>query len=190
MNFKLTILIIAAILFSSIAAFSQEQKRETYKNELGIDVANILTFLSKKNESYLINYKRNLKGRHYLRTGLNGEWSSKNKKDGYRAIGVKVGYEMCYPVAYDRWKLHWGLDATFRYSSTNFLPSSSIRYGIGPIIGFAFFISKHFSVSTELGANFFYTDFRNPESYDPRDNDNVWDITIGSVGMVVVSYHF
>jgi len=164
------------------------KQSEVYKNELGIDVANIITFLSKKNESYLINYKRWLTSQHKLRSGLNLDWST--SKDGYKAIGMKVGYERNLQIVSDHWRLHWGIDASFRYQANNFQPNKSIRYGLSPIIGFSYFPVKRFSISTEVGINFLYTDYRNPASFDPTDSANVWDINIGSVGMLVIHYHF
>lgn len=159
-----------------------------YKNTIGIDVANIIPFFAKKNESYLINYKRLLSPKNVLRTGLNVEWST--SKDGYKGVGIKIGYERAYQIVSRHWRLHWGMDASFRYLASNFQPNKSFRYGISPIVGFSYFPVRRFSISTEVGVNFFYTDFRNPDSYDPRDNANVWDINVGSVGMLVISYHF
>jgi len=194
------IIIALAVLLCSTAIVAQNAERKerlkkyilqdtvVYKNTIGIDIAYIITFLSKKNESYLVNYKRHLSKKSALRTGLNVEWST--SKDGYRGVGIKIGYERIYPIVSKHWKLHWGADATFRYLASNFQPNESLRYGISPIIGFSYFPVRRFSISTEIGVNFMYTDYRNPASYDPRDNANVWDINVGSVGMIVISYHF
>jgi len=203
MHLKRIILIALAVLLCSTASLAQDTEKkekakrklfpdietiEVYKNVLGIDIANIINILSKKNESYLINYKRHLSKKHALRTGLNFEWST--SRDGYIGMGVKVGYERIYPIVSQHWQLHWGVDATFQYLASNFQPNTSFRYGAGPLIGFSYFPVRRFSISTEVGINFMYTDHRNPESYDPRDNANVWDIKVGSVGMLIVSYHF
>jgi hypothetical protein len=161
---------------------------ESYKNEIGIDVANVLTFLSKKNESYLINYKRHFSEKHVLRSGLNLDWST--AKDGYKGISVRMGYERGHPVVSNYWRLHFGIDASFSYRANNFQPNKAIRYGAHPLIGFSYFPVKRFSISTEMSLNFFYTDYRNPGSFDPSDNQNVFDVNIGSVGMLVISYHF
>jgi hypothetical protein len=159
-----------------------------YKNEIGIDVANILTFLSKKNESYLINYKRHFSEKHVLRSGLNLDWST--AKDGYKGGSVRMGYERGLPIVSNHWKLHFGADASFSYRANNFQPNKAIRYGVHPLIGFSYFPVKRFSISTEMSLNFFYTDHRNPSSFDPSDNDNTFDVNVGSVGMLVIHYHF
>ncbi|MDR3093698.1 MAG: hypothetical protein LBU62_03510 [Bacteroidales bacterium] len=119
---------------------------------------------------------------------MNLDWST--SQDGHKTIGVKSGYERGFPIVSDHWKLHYGLDASFLYQTNNFQSNKKLRYGLSPIIGFSYFPVRRFSISTEMGINFFYTDYRKPASFDPEDSKNVWDINIGSVGMLVVSYHF
>jgi len=193
------LLAVAVLLYSTAIMAQNVEKKErirknllqdtvVYKNAMGIDVAYIITLLGKKSESYLLNYKRNLSKRSALRTGLNFEWST--AKDGYKGAGVRVGYEHIYPIVSYHWKIHWGVDASFRYLARNFQPNKSYRYGVSPVAGFSYFPVRRFSISTEVCINFMRTHFRNPESFDPRDNANVWDINIGSVGMLVISYHF
>ncbi|MDR2814903.1 MAG: hypothetical protein LBB79_09685 [Prevotellaceae bacterium] len=184
-------LIIATIAtLQAIVAIAQESPAltDSYRNDIGIDVANILTFLSKKNESYLINYKLHLSEKHVLRSGLNLDWST--SKDGYKGIGLRAGYERGLPIASNQWKLHFGADASFSYRANNFQPNKAIRCGLHPLIGFSYFPVSRFSVSTEMSLNFFYTDYRNPSSFDPADNENTFDVNIGSVGMLVIHYHF
>jgi hypothetical protein len=170
------------------AAQSSPPPADSYKNELGVDIANILTFLSKKNESYLVSYKRRFAGRHVLRSGLNLEWST--AKSGYKAVGVRAGYERGSAIGSDRWRLHAGADASFSYRANNFQPAKAIRYGWHPLVGFSYFPVARFSISTEMCLNFYYTDHRNSASYDASANDNVFDVNIGSVGMIVIHYHF
>jgi hypothetical protein len=186
----LKFIITAIVLSQTIAVIAQSSSvpSDIYKNEIGIDIANILTFLSKKNESYLINYKRHFSEKHTLRSGLNLDWST--AEDGYRGMGIRMGYERGSPIVSNYWKLHFGIDVSFSYRANNFQPNKAIRYGAHPLIGFSYFPVKRFSISTEMSINFFYTDYRNPGSFDPSDNQNVFDINIGSVGMLVIGYHF
>jgi hypothetical protein len=186
---KMKFILTAILCVCSIAVFSQDTGRsKRLKNEIGLDIANVITFLSKKNESYLLNYKHHFTEKHTLRSGLDLDWS--NARDGYKSGKVRVGYECGYPIVSDHWKLHWSVDASFRYHTHNSQPNNAIRYGLTPIIGFSYFPVRRFSISTEMGINFHYTDYRNPASFDPRDNTNVWSINVGSVGMVMLSYHF
>jgi hypothetical protein len=179
----------AILMFFGIAVFAQRSDTTaTYKNEIGVDVANILTFLSKKSESYLLNYNRRITERHTLRSALNLEWST--AQNGYNAINFRVGYARNLPLIADKWRLYYGADASFYYWASNFQPNKVIRGGLHPVLGVSYFLVKQFSVSTEMTLNLFYTDYRNPSSFDPNDNKNVFDVNVGSVGMVVLSYHF
>ena len=185
---KFIIAIIVTLQAIVVVAQDSPTLVDKYKNDIGIDVANILTFLSKKNESCLINYKRHFSEKHILRSGLNLDWST--AEDGYKGIGIRMGYERGYPIVSGHWRLHFGADASFSYRANNFQPNKAIRYGLHPLIGFSYFPVKRFSISTEMSLNFFYTDYRNPGSFDPSDNENTFDISIGSVGMLVIHYHF
>ena len=174
------------LCFCSTSIFAQNSGY--YKNELGIDVANIITFLSKKQESYLINYKRHISNKSALRCGLNFDWSGAS--DGYKSVGIRGGYERNFAIVAERWRLHYGSDVSFNHLARNYMPNSYTRYGISPLIGFSYFPVKQFSISTEAGINFYYTDYRNPESIVPQDNENVFSVNVGYVGMVMVAYHF
>jgi len=174
------------LLFCSIVAVAQNANH--YKNSLGVDVANILTFLSKKRESCLINYKHHCTEYYALRSGLNLDWST--AMDGYKSIGIRLGYERNTQMVAQHWKLHYGADALVSYLKRNYMPNTYFRCGISPLIGFSFFPVTQFSLSTEAGINFFYTDYCNPQSNVPQDNENTLDVNIGYVGMLIVGYHF
>lgn len=176
------------LVLYSYSASVIAQNNKLYKNELGIDIANVVTFLSKKQESCLINYKRHFSEKSAFRSGLNLDWS--NASDGYKSVGIRGGYERSLPVTNSQWRLYFGSDASFTYLARNYMPNSFIRYGLSPLIGFSYFPVQQFSVSTEAGINFQYTDYRNPGSIVPQDNENVFGVNVGYVGMVVVAYHF
>jgi hypothetical protein len=176
---------------ASIAVVAQERTSvpaDSFRNELGIDMANVLTFLSKKSESYLVNYKRHLRGQHVLRSGLNFEWSTSN--DGYKGIGLRLGYERQHPIANEHWRLHWGADASYSYRSNNFQPNRTMRGGLHPLIGFSFLPVPQFAIGTEVCLNLFYTDRYNPDSFDPEDNKPFFDTDLSSVGMVIITCRF
>jgi hypothetical protein len=169
---------------SSIAVHAQE----VFRHEVGIDVANVITFLSKKKESYLVNYKLHFNNRYALRSGFDIDWS--NSSDGYKILNLKLGFQRNMPFALNHWQLYYGADGVYAYWSRNFMPSYYLRWGASPLLGVSYYISPRFSVSTEAGINFLYTDYRNPESQIPEDNENAFDVNIGYVGMLVASYHF
>lgn len=176
------------ILTSSIAVFSQTEiePEQLYKNEIGIDIANVLTFLERDEQSYLINYKRHFRNNTALRLGFNFDVSTDNSKGKY--FDGKLGYE-AYLVK-NKWQLIGGFDGSFSYKKGNFQSNYINIIGLSPLVGVRYNFSKHFSIATECKLNILYYMYRNPESFDANANRNEFDINIGSVGMLIISYHF
>jgi hypothetical protein len=176
------------IILSSVAVFSQAeiQSKKLYKNEIGIDVANILTFLERNTQSYLINYKRHFQNNTALRLGFNFDISSDNDKGNY--FDGKLGYE-AYLIK-NKWQVIGGFDGSYSYDKANYQSNYINVIGFSPLIGVKYHLSKHFSIATECKLNFLYNMYSDPESFDPEANREEWDINIGAVGMLIVSYHF
>jgi len=185
---------IKAILFAasliSIPVFSQIESSQVpvMKNEIGIDLASVLTFLSRKSESYSFGYKSHITEWDVLRLGLNIDCGT--AKDDMINIGSRLGYEYDYPIMDRHWGLYIGSDLSFYYSANNFQLNKTTRYGLTPLIGVNYFFTNCFSLSTEVGLNLFYSQYRNPDSFDPVDNSSAFNTNIGSVGMIVLTYHF
>jgi hypothetical protein len=172
----------------NIVAQNKLDDVDYYKNEIGIDVSNIITVLTKKPESYLLNYKRYLNKKQAIRGGLDIEWSTSN--DGYKGLKSKVGYEWDKTIGDWKWRFFYGSDVSFLYRANNFQTNKTIRGGIHPFIGFAHYFVKQFSIATELNLNFFCSRTIKPNSFNPDDNKTVFDMSVGSVGMLLICYHF
>ncbi|MDR0604628.1 MAG: hypothetical protein LBG80_10035 [Bacteroidales bacterium] len=177
-------------VFFSFNLIAQNNTGEVdyYKNEIGIDVSNIITVLTKKPESYLLNYKRYVSEKKAIRGGLDIEWSTSN--DGYKGLKSKIGYEWDKTIGQWKWRFFYGTDASFLYRANNFQTNKTIRGGIHPFIGFAYYLVKQFSIATELNLNFFCSRRIKPNSFDPADNKNIFEMNVGSVGMLFICYHF
>jgi hypothetical protein len=185
---KIFATIILVFSLFNLTAQDNSNDPDYCKNEIGIDVANIITVLSKKPESFLLNYKRYLNGKNAVRVGLDVEWSTSD--DGYKGIKNKVGYEWDRIIINWKWQFRYGTDISFLYRANNFQSNKTIRGGIHPFIGFAHYFARQFSVATELNLNFFCSRQIKSNSFDARENKTVFDISVGSVGMLLVCYHF
>jgi hypothetical protein len=144
--------------------------------------------LTKKNESYLLNYKRYLNRKNAVRSGLDIEWSTSD--DGFKGLRSKVGYEWDRSIKNWKWQFGYGTEVSFLYRANNFQTNKTIGGGIHPFIGFAHYFVKQFSIATELNLNFFWSKKIKPGSFDANDNKTVFDVSIGSVGMLLICYHF
>ena len=163
-----------------------QEKTRKRKHEIGIDVANALTFIKKSDQSYLINYKylttRNLK----IRAGLNLELSDEQSEGIYPDI--RVGFQKERKDG--KWSFLYGADGSFRYFKNNSLTSYQFRYGIAPLIGVQYYVHEKFSISTEGTLNLFFYQMRDPDSFDRSANQDYYSFGIGSIGMVFLYYHF
>jgi hypothetical protein len=188
---SIKILLAIVFLCASIHARCQfiDFKTDTvrvYKNELGIDLANVMTFLKRDPQSYLINYKYYLTPKSALRGGLNLDVSSVREDGNY--VNSRVGYER--GIQSERWRLFYGVDASFSYSKNNLQSNKTYRVGVEPLVGASYYISKHFSISSEIKLNYFYYIYRDPGSFDPEANTEENQLSVGSVGMILLNYHF
>ncbi len=191
-SFKIKSLFIIVLLFyGSLTCRAQVQHFEkdttsVFKNEIGIDIVNFLTFLKKNSQSYQLNYKRYVFKSSAIRFGLNLDISSIKESDVY--VSTRLGYE--FGKQYYKWRLFYGSDFSYYYSKNNLQPNKNYRLGAEPLIGAKYYFSKHFSVSSEIKLNFFYYIYRNDQSFDPSANSEENELTIGSVGMFIFSFHF
>ncbi|MDR1181642.1 MAG: hypothetical protein LBL13_06670 [Bacteroidales bacterium] len=189
MNYKkIFVTVISVFLLLNLTAQDIQNDTDFCKNEIGIDVANIITILSKKPESFLLNYKRRLTEQNAVRCGLDIEWSTSS--DGYKGLKNKVGYEWDRSIKNWKWQFSYGADISFLYRANNFQTNKTVRGGMHPFIGFAHYFVKQFSIATELNLNFFVSKRIKPGSFDSDENKTVFDMNVGSVGMLLVCYHF
>lgn|GEM_PF-1482312 len=182
------ILAVLLILILDIGGVSYAQSKTAtalkYRNEVGIDIASILTFLSKKSDSYSVYYKRCITEKNTLRTGISMDVGSAS--DDRISFKCKLGYQRNYPVQNKNWNLFSALDASAYYSGSNYQSNKVMRLGITPVIGVNYYLSPCFTLSSEVGLNLFYTLNRKNNSVDSND----FEANIGSVGLIIVSYHF
>lgn len=177
------------IVLTLLAAIlpSQTRANDSLRNEVSIDVANILTFLSLDKQSYLVNYRLNLSDKWRLRSGLDFELSNFNDKGLYLDIYAGADQKI---YSTNRFIAYYGIDGSISLSRPEFQSNRNTRYGISPLIGACFFLTRHLSISTEPRLNFFYYRTRNPSSFNPDANTDNYEIGIGTVGLLLIGFHF
>ena len=159
------------------------------KNEFGIDAAQIMPLFRKQETAYLINYKRYFGNENLwaIRSGANLDFGE--SEDESREIAFKLGIDRQKIVA-NRWRVYFGIDASYSQTSYNDRANTIQRYGVSPLLGFRFHIAKYFSIATEPHLNFFYHVFRNPDSFSNTANKEEQEISLGSIGLILVNFHF
>jgi hypothetical protein len=178
---------IGILIIFFVGGFTASAQDITFKkHELGIDVANALTFIKRNTQSYLLNYRYNFDEKIAVRTGLNLDIGNGSSEGIYPDI--KVGFQKNRRE--NHWNIYYGTDLTFSYYKSNAVATKTTRYGISPLVGVQYFFNNRISISTEGSLNFNYYKVKTPGSFDPSANYNYYRIFIGSIGMVLISYHF
>jgi hypothetical protein len=178
-------LLILLLIFIS-AGLNAQDKKGIKKHDIGIDVANVLTFIKKNNQSFLINYKYLIKENLKIRAGVNLELS--NGKSETINPDMRLGIQK--QKNYGRWSLFYGMDGSFRYFKNNSLAAYEYRYGLAPVFGVEYFIHDKISISTEASLNLYYYNLRDQNSFDADSNSDYYTLSIGSIGMVLLYFHF
>jgi hypothetical protein len=169
---------------------AQEQKAPLnymeYKNEVGIDFSYFFSLLSASEQSYLVNYKRHFTAKDALRAGLSVDIFS--KEENGRFVNFRLGYDRGKTIA--SWRLFYGTDASYRFTQSNRGGYLTHCYGMEPLVGVRYNFNKHFSLSTEIKLNFHYFTYYDLTTFAEKYFSDEFRVYIGSVGMVIVSYHF
>lgn len=186
-NLLLIIKLIPVLIFLPTGLFAQDsiKIKKRFRQEIGLDIANTI-FLVRKNENiYLLNYKYHF-NKHAIRAGLNLNYET--NYDGQQSIDSRIGFE--WKSTIKKWQVFYGVDLGYSYTKYNFQKNLIRQYIFAPLIGFRYFISPRFSISTEPKIYLKYLQYRNPESFNPNSNSDEYKIALGSIGIVLVNFHF
>ena len=179
----------------------ERRARHSYKNIIAIDATKLLSQFFNFNASnynyfsspYMITYRRVFK-RNAIRLGVGGNVASSERilndsltsKSARNDYSIGLGFEH-YNYLSQRWSYYYGVELTmfnsitsyrYPYSSLNYQESStnSKGYGVAPLLGIVFRISKRMSVATETSYNLSYiqtTSRSRSVPWNPYDNKSV-----------------
>ena len=188
MSKKKSLKLIASLLMLLICTNLSAQKIDPdfKRHEIGIDIANALTFLKRNNQSYLINYGYYLNKKLSFRSGLNFDIGSDDADGIYPSLRAGIQKNM----RNDSWNLYYGIDLSFSYSKANAQPKTLTRWGVGPLLGVEYFFHKKLSLATEASLNYYHFKEKDLATFDPIKKRSYYRFLIGSVGMASIKYHF
>jgi hypothetical protein len=156
------------------------------KHEAGIDVANALTFIKRNPQSYLLNYRYNFTPKTAFRAGLNLDISNGESEGIYPDIRMGIQRNR----RSKSWVLYYGADLSYAYYKSNAVTTTTTRIGLSGLMGVQYFFNERISLSTEASLNYQHFFVTNKNTFDPVKHRNYYRLVIGSVGMVLLSYHF
>ena len=170
--------------FSQINSDSTTVKKR-FRHEIGIDISNTILIVRKAENMYLLNYKFHFK-RHAIRSGLNLNYQTFH--DGEKSIDYRLGFEWNRVI--NKWEFFYGVDLSFSRKQYNFQANTITKYGINPLIGFRYYFSPRFSISTEPKLNIVYILYRDPSSFSKTANTEGLSSSLGSIGIILLNFHF
>lgn len=174
------------MLFVYTNLSAQKIDADFKRHEIGIDIANALTFLKRNNQSYLVNYGYYLNKRISTRAGLNFDIGSDDADGIYPSLRIGIQKN----TRSDSWNIYYGIDLSFSYSKANAQTKTLTRWGAGAPLGVEYFFHKKLSLATEASLNYYYFKEKDLKSFDPIKQRSYYRFLIGSVGMASIKYHF
>lgn len=147
-----------------------ESEEESFRNELGLNVTNVLTSLVGNNPNddfdvavYALTYKRKLKKGNYLRLAANVRLDIFSNEDvteliNNNSINFRIGWEKRRQVL-KRLDYYYGFDLLANYTAiestfatpTDIVQLDNFQYtiGVGPVFGLQFMINPRMLLGTE-----------------------------------------
>jgi hypothetical protein len=170
--------------FSQISSDSARAKKR-FRHEVGIDISNSILLIRKAENMYLLNYKFHFKN-YAIRSGLNLKYQT--LRDGEKSIDYRLGFEWKRKIK--KWEVFYGVDLSLSRKQYNYQKNTITKYGINPLIGFRYYFSPRFTISTEPKLNIVYVLYRDPDSFSNSGNSEGLDASLGSIGVILLNFHF
>lgn len=190
MKFKLLLIF---SLFSFNLFFSQENKEifnseEEIKHQVGIGLNSFVksAFTSDDN-TFSLDYRYKVNQKLQLRAGLS--YDEDTGENGYRQGGIKFGIDKNLR-RYSHWNFYYGSDLMYKYSNFKNVNKAQHDIGIGFLLGIQYYISKHFSLSTEPTLYFKNIIVVDHNTFLKNNIDTWSEFGLGKIGYVQLNFHF
>lgn len=143
--------------------------------------------MEKDESAYKISYRLKLDRMNALRAGLN--YHHVTRDNGEFDAGVRLGYDRVFRAA-NRWRFYVGGDLLLAYQNFKSSQRTTYQAGLSPFVGFLFFLSPHFSISTEPRFVALYNRFRDDDTFNVDNSDTWFAFELNSIGQFQINFHF
>jgi hypothetical protein len=176
---KALLTILTTVIIMTAFAQDTTKKVKVYHNEFGIDATSFIkqffdfntsAFGNEYTPTYYLTYRRHFKYGN-IRFAIGGSFSNYNQPDEYTgdtnkyyyhsySVNARIGWEFINELS-KYWQVFYGIDFCPSYSYikndgqyfnagyANGYEDKSQIYGVAPLLGFRFRLSKRLSISTE-----------------------------------------
>lgn len=179
------------LLILSASVFAQAQNDSLFaipRNQVGISLNKFIkSVFASDDNAMIINYRYSGKNKWSYRTGF--DFKNDDSEGGYSQFAFKLGIDRNLK-RYRRWNFYYGADYFFRYSNYKNINKPQYDNGLGVFLGVQYFLSPHFSLSTEPMLYYKYIYVVDRSSFQ-KDNKTAWSETgFGRIGFVELNFHF
>jgi hypothetical protein len=181
--------IVSILLLIAVDALSQQNIIEptTDRNEFGVDVSRILTFLKQDTRGSALYYRRTIIKNIRLRlSGDFGFYSAKNQINNWATF---LGADFPLKIT-ENFRAYVGADFSYGRRSSNMSEDKSNFSGADLLVGARFTLGKYLTISSEPRVSFRKYSLRNSASFDPNANSDEWEVMPATLGLLIVSFGF
>lgn len=177
--------------FFSVLCMAQAQKDTLFtipQHQIGIGINKFIkSIFASDDNAMIINYRYSPKGKWSYRTGF--DFKKDDSEGGFTQFAIKLGVDRNLK-RYRNWNFYYGADYFMRYSNYKNINKPQYDNGIGAFIGVQYFISPHFSISTEPMFYYKYIYITDKDTFQ-KDKKTGWSETgFGKIGFVELNFHF
>ena len=156
-------------------------------HQIGLHASEFLKLLEEDDSAYKISYRYTLNHKNALRAGLN--YQHLTRDDGEFEASVRLGYDRVF-LAENRWSFYFGGDVLLGYTSFNSSKRKTYQMALSPFIGFLFYLSPRFSLSTEPRFVALYHQFQDDDTFTVDNSDAWFEFGLSSIGQFNINFHF
>lgn len=174
-------------------AFSQTEQSvlsnpNLIKHQVGIGISKFVNsaFSSDKN-AYAIEYRYEQSQKTAWRAGLSYE--KDDSESGFINGGIKVGIDRNLRK-YDYWTIYYGIDFLGNYSNYKNINKNQYNFGLAPLLGIQYRISKNFSVSIEPMIYVMHTIVIDNATFEKNKTTRWTESGLGKLGYIQLNFHF
>lgn len=187
MKYKITILFLAISLLLS-AQQENDSISDNPKHQVGIGINKFIkSVFASDDNAMIINYRYTGKGKWSYRTGF--DFMKNDSDGGFTQYGFKLGIDRNLKI-YRNWNFYYGADIFTRYSNYKNINKPQYDNGLGVFFGIQYFISPHFSISTEPMLYYKYVYLIDKSTFQSNSKSGWSETGFGKIGFVELNFHF
>lgn len=185
--FRITLYVLVFCLIASQRLSAQDEQAR-YPNQVSINAGKFLRGLFPGDDyAFEIGYRYSLKSNWAIRTSMG--FQNQTSESGFHEGRLSLGADRIFKN-YGKWKFYYGVDGFGYFIFYKSTSRKTLQAGISALLGVIFYISPHFSISTEPQVYILFNHYIDEDSFADDSKDDYWIYGFGNIGQIKISFHF